>query len=321
MQLGRFNIDPTFQFHLRCAAWIALVSFLAAIFGVVWLKIDRYDRLVDDNRGTQAETRRLAARLAAFESRDAKDATLLEAKLRAIGDQQAENDSKSKAAVTKAPFAIESVLPAVVEIVCIDNKDRDTYYTGSGTMIDKAGVILTNRHLLISENGSLIKLCGIGFTTELRAPPRIRYAAAVEAIREESDLAILRITDDLEGKPMPSEFPAISIAGTRDASLGLGVGDPIFIAGYPGIGAETFTFTQGVVSGRVGTELIKTSALIDSGASGGAAFDANGVFVGVPTAAVKGEIGGSLGYIIAGETVDDFILSYLGGKKAASKSR
>ena len=65
-----------------------------------------------------------------------------------------------------------------------------------------------------------------------------------------------------------------------------------------------------MVSGRVGDGLIKTSALIDSGTSGGAAFNADGRFIGVPTAAVRGDIGGSLGYLIGADVVDRFLQDF-----------
>jgi S1-C subfamily serine protease len=50
--------------------------------------------------------------------------------------------------------------------------------------------------------------------------------------------------------------------------------------------------------------------LIDSGTSGGAAFDADGNYIGVPTAAVSGDIGGSLGYLIGADIVDKFLIDY-----------
>lgn len=51
--------------------------------------------------------------------------------------------------------------------------------------------------------------------------------------------------------------------------------------------------------------------MLNSGISGGAAFDAMGQFVGVPTAGV-GDLGGGLGLVRPAETVLGF-LSYLGG--------
>ena len=43
----------------------------------------------------------------------------------------------------------------------------------------------------------------------------------------------------------------------------------------------------------------------------GAAFDANGHYVGVPTAAAKGEIGGSLGFLIGANVVQDFLAAFV----------
>ena len=212
----------------------------------------------------------------------------------------------------EAPFRIEDVLPAIVEIICIDNNDQNTYYTGSGTVIDSAGFIVTNRHTLLSDDGSLIKFCGVGVTADPSSPPRVEFVAATVAIQQENDLALLRISERLDGAELPKAFSWISLLGSAEASLELRLGDEIFIGGYPGIGAETFTFTQGVVSGRVGERLIKTSALIDSGTSGGAAFDARGRYVGLPSAAARGKIGGSLGYLVGADAVDAFVREAMG---------
>lgn len=312
-ELRRLHIDPTFRFHLRCALWISLFAAGAVAFGSIYLRLERLEALVQTQRGLEAENRLLARRIDTAVLRDAADRAVVEDKIRALAEHQGEIDVRSREAA-KAPFSIEDVLPAIVEIVCIDNVDSDVYYTGSGVVFDSVGLILTNQHLLQSEDRSLIPLCGIGFTTDPLVPPRIRYAASVESMHEEVDLAVLRITDDLDGRPLPETFPARTAVDLKEASLALKLGDPIYIGGYPGIGAETFTFTQGVVSGRVGRELIKTSALIDSGTSGGAAFDSSGRFVGVPTAAAKGEIGGSLGYIISGEIADEFIANYFSSR-------
>jgi S1-C subfamily serine protease len=321
-ELRRLHIDPTFRFHLRCALWITLFAAGAVAFGTIFLRLERLEALVEAQRGLEAENRLLSRRIDSAATRDAADRAVVENKIRALAEHQGEMDTRSKEAA-KAPFSIEEVLPAIVEIVCIDNQDSDVYYTGSGVVFDESGLILTNQHLLRSDDGTLIPLCGVGFTTDPLVPPRIRYAASVELMHEDVDLAVLQITDDLDGRPLPDTFPSRSAVDLKSASLALKLGDPIFIGGYPGIGAETFTFTQGVVSGRVGRELIKTSALIDSGTSGGAAFDSSGRFVGVPTAAAKGEIGGSLGYLISGEIADEFIAGYFAHdeKRSAAEGR
>jgi serine protease Do len=192
-------------------------------------------------------------------------------------------------------------------------------YSGSGTVFSLEGLILTNHHLLVSSGGgTLIKLCGVGFTVDPSQPPRIQYAAKVLASDTEHDMAVLRITESLDGSPLPPSFKTIDLSQIKHDSLALGIGDPVYIGGYPGIGQQTFTFTEGVVSGRV-SDLIKTNALIDSGTSGGSAFDSHGRLIGIPSAAIRGEIGGSLGFIISGEAVDNFLTDYYNGKNLVTK--
>lgn len=314
----KFTLEPTFRFHLRCALYIAFGAAFVTLVGVMALSQEDVRRLADTQRGFESDARRLQQQLdrsvAQFEDARAADLAALELRLKAIADRQAETDELAKAAGQKSPFPIERVLGSIVELICIDNKDRETYYTGSGTVIDKSGLIVTNQHLLLSQDESLIRYCGVGFTGDLHVPPKIEYVGAAVAVHRETDLALLRITEHLDGKQLPDEFPSLSVAEATKASEELALGDPIYIGGYPGIGADTFTFTQGVVSGRVGDDLIKTSALIDSGTSGGAAFDSGGRYVGLPTAAAKGEIGGSLGYLIGGNVIDAFVREYHAGK-------
>lgn len=316
----KFTIEPTFRFHLRCAIYIAFGAAFATLAGTVVVSQEHVRRIQEDQRGFQSEARflqqQIDRRVDDMEELRASELASLEERLRAIVDQQAKADERSKTVASKSPFAIEKVIGSIVELVCIDNRDRETYYTGSGTVIDRSGLIITNQHILVSGDDSLIRYCGIGFTDDFHEPPKIEYIGAAVAVHDGTDLALLKITEHLEGKDVPDDFPAISLTEAKEASLDLNLGDPIYIGGYPGIGAETFTFTQGVVSGRVGNGLIKTSALIDSGTSGGAAFDANGRYVGVPTAAAKGDIGGSLGYLIGANVIDAFLVDYAVGKNA-----
>jgi len=216
--------------------------------------------------------------------------------------------------VEDSSFPIENVLGSIVELVCLDNADKDTFYTGSGTVVDQDGVIVTNHHLLVSSDGSLIRFCGVGFTDDMQKPPRTAFIAETVAVQTDTDLAAMLIIEHLDGEALPESFSHIAMEGALGAVRGLQLGDAVYIAGYPGVGAQTFTFTQGVVSGRVGSDLIKTSALVDSGTSGGAAFDMYGNFIGLPTAAARGDIGGSLGYLIAADVVDSFLGDFYAGR-------
>jgi len=314
----RWRIDPAFHFHLRCAMLIALSAAFATLFGALLYNGEQVRQFGEAQRGFDAEARRLSLRvqhqIEALARNDREAIEGIEARLLASSARQDASDARATRATAKAPFDTSAAVSAIVHLVCIDNKDKKTYYTGSGTVIDPKGFVVTNRHVLTSGDGSLIRHCGIGFTTDIGTAPAIAFVGSAVAVQDENDLALLQIVERIDSAAMPAAFPSISLIQAKASSNALEIGDPVFIGGYPGIGADTFTFTQGVVSGRVGKELIKTSALIDSGASGGAAFDAHGSYVGVPSAAVKGSIGGSLGYLIGANVVYDFVAAYARGE-------
>lgn len=75
------------------------------------------------------------------------------------------------------------------------------------------------------------------------------------------------------------------------------LGDEVLILGYPGIGADSLTVTEGIISG-VDYPYFTTSAKIDNGNSGGAAvLIDDDCLLGIPTGSVVGEIE-SLGRIL-----------------------
>lgn len=296
---------------LLCGAWAAL---LVAIFRFNALEDLLRQRELDEISLRLIQSR-LERRLGELERTGVAERAVVEARLVDISNRQEVASAKSAARLAKAPFPLDVVIRAVVQVVCIDNADKETYYSGSGTVVDGSGLILTNRHLLVSKNGSLIKYCGIGFTEDLKEAPSLDYVATVLASQTQDDLALLRISERVDRKSPPSVFPFLSLEGSAKNAADLRLGDAVYIAGYPDVGADTFTFTEGVVSGRLGPSFIKTSALVDTGASGGAGVDEDGQFIGVPTAAAKGEIGGSLGYLISAESVDSFMTRYYARQK------
>lgn len=211
-------------------------------------------------------------------------------------------------------------ISAVVELWCPDdNYGRSSEFisVGSGTIISPDGVLITNRHVISNEDWSVIvssPTCYVAVTEDISEEPRMKYMADIVAYSPETsdydnfdfDIAVLRIYDvcyECEGAPktLPSEFPFLEM-GYSDK---LNPGDYIAIAGYPAIGAGTFNFTEGVVSGRVGNFVIKTDAKIDSGNSGGSALNNKHYLIGVPTWTITGSAE-SMGYIIGIDQVIDW---------------
>ncbi|MFN8457946.1 MAG: serine protease [Anaerolineae bacterium] len=185
--------------------------------------------------------------------------------------------------------ARQNVLHAAVQIVALnlEGKSGSTAWTGSGTIVDPNGLILTNYHV-VEENGEWNKL-GVAITTQSDQPPQPTYFAEIAAKAPRLDLAVLRIVSDLDGQPFDPAAANLAYVPLGSADS-LEVGDELNIFGYPGIGGATITFTKGEVSGFVNEEgvdypraWIKTDATIAGGNSGGTAVDETGFLTGIPT--------------------------------------
>lgn len=169
-------------------------------------------------------------------------------------------------------------------------------WTGSGTIVDPSGVILTNCHVAnprsMGVSSPPADRLGIAITEDADDPPALSYFAEVAAFDPQLDLAVLRIVADVRGRRVGElSLPFVGIGDSDKLNLG----ERISIFGYPGIGGETVTFTSGNVSGfrreeRVAASRawIKTDATIAGGNSGGTAVNEQGLLVGIPTQAAAG---------------------------------
>ncbi len=184
--------------------------------------------------------------------------------------------------------AIADLARAVVQIQALDS-GGDPVWHGSGTFISVDGLILTNGHVVDDRQQEYQDL-GVAITSKTDEPPELRYLAKIVAVDYALDLAVIKIDSDLSGRQVHEQFPFIP-TGDSDA---IDIGDPIRILGYPGIGGETITLTDGVVSGFTaergvgGRAWIKTNATIAGGNSGCLAIDSKGQLIGVPTIAGSG---------------------------------
>ncbi|ROT45897.1 S1C family serine protease [Pusillimonas sp. NJUB218] len=157
------------------------------------------------------------------------------------------------------------------------SRSRKTTALGSGVVVDGAGYILTNYHVVEAADDIEIAL-----NDGRQAKARLIGADP------ETDLAVLKT--DLKN------VPAIGV----DDQQHLAVGDVVLAIGNPfGVGQTT---TLGIVSAlgrnRLGINMyenfIQTDAAINPGNSGGALIDTAGRLVGINTA-IYSETGGSLG--------------------------
>jgi len=149
---------------------------------------------------------------------------------------------------------------------------------GSGVIVDPAGVVVTNYHV-------------VGEATDIRVvlTDRREYVGEIMLADEGLDLAVIR----LKGA---SGLPALEFADSRKAEVGdlvLAIGDPF------GVGQ---TVTSGIVSalgrgsmrGSEGGYMIQADAPINPGNSGGALVDMDGRLLGINSSIVS-RSGGSNG--------------------------
>jgi hypothetical protein len=145
---------------------------------------------------------------------------------------------------------------------------------------------LTNAHVVDDRAGEYDVL-GVAVSIEADEPPELSYLAEIVAVDYTLDLAVIRIVSDLDGESVEIDLPFVGLGDSDD----VGLGDHVRILGFPGIGGETITFTDGVISGFTSQRdianraWIKTDATVAGGNSGGLAANDAGEVIGVPTIA------------------------------------
>ena len=127
-------------------------------------------------------------------------------------------------------------------------------------------------------------------------PPKCHYTASVVSRDPDLDVAILQIdSTDIFGQKV--DFTNLSTLSINMDYVPK-TGDTVLARGYPWVGANTITETQGIVSGTAqynGKRYIKTDTLIAGGNSGGPLIQ-DGKMIGVNTFLVGGGYDPALGY-------------------------
>ncbi|MGH6821603.1 MAG: trypsin-like peptidase domain-containing protein, partial [Methylocella sp.] len=158
-------------------------------------------------------------------------------------------------------------------------RERVQNSLGSGVIVDPAGLIVTNNHVIAGGTNIRVVLAD-----------KREFAAKVLLTDERTDLAVLKIDASNEA------LPALPL-GDSDS---LEVGDLVLAIGNPfGVGQ---TVTNGIVSALARTQVgisdyqffIQTDAAINPGNSGGALVNMAGELVGINTA-IFSRSGGSIG--------------------------
>jgi putative serine protease PepD len=213
------------------------------------------------------------------------------------------------------PKLVVKVLPSIVSIDVIGQGSEDQ---GTGMIITKGGLVLTNNHVIAAAVGG-------GTITVTRSGSTKSEPATLVGTNPIDDVALIRI-DGAKGLP----------AVTFGNSNALEAGDAVVAIGNAlGLAAGTPTVTQGIVSalGRTVTagtstasetlnNMIQTDAAINPGNSGGPLLDSSGDVIGMNTAVAgtlaDGETTQNIGFAIPVATIESLLASLKAGESVVN---
>jgi len=175
------------------------------------------------------------------------------------------------------------------EYISLVNKVRDSVVsirtektTGSGIIMDKKGIILTNYHVISEANDNKL---------QVYLPDKRIFVANIIGIDDKADISLLKIN--------ASNLKSISLGDSDKVK----VGEKVIAIGNP-FGFDS-TVTTGIVSAihrdRGPTEykdFIQTDASINPGNSGGPLINLNGEVIGLNTFVIGSERFAGLGFAI-----------------------
>ena len=164
-----------------------------------------------------------------------------------------------------------------------------TTCVGSGTIVSRTGLIVANAHNTVQNRDCPGDRIIIAMTIRPDTPPIPSYYVEIAQVNEGLDLALLRVTQNLNNRLIDPEELALPFVEVSDSSQ-VEIDDTITVVGYPGIGNEdTVDTVRGTVTGFVaepsGGERawFKTEAPIPGTMTGGGVYDRTGRLIAVPT--------------------------------------
>lgn len=159
---------------------------------------------------------------------------------------------------------------------------------GSGVLVDRSGLVLTNDHVVAGASAVRVKVRG-----EARAAN-----AGIVATDYALDLALLRI-------PAPRDVAPLNLSRAAQPRVGAwvqAIGNPEGLASTVTVGVVSAQHRAFTIGGRHYKDLVQTDAAINPGNSGGPLLDLAGRVVGINTAVVTHAYG--LGFAIPSAAVE-----------------
>jgi putative serine protease PepD len=210
---------------------------------------------------------------------------------------------------------VQKVLPSIVSIDVTGNGTEDQ---GTGMIISKGGLVLTNNHVIAAAvSHGTINITRSGSTKS--------QSATLIGTNPADDVALIQING-------ASNLPVVTFGNSNALEAGDAV---VAIGNALGLAAGTPTVTQGIVSalGRTVTagtstssetlnNMIQTDAAINPGNSGGPLLDSSGDVIGMNTAVAgtlsNGQNTQNIGFAIPVATIQSLLKSLMAGESVVN---
>ncbi len=182
--------------------------------------------------------------------------------------------------------AINRANSKAIAMIYVRFADTTRMWTGTGFAVSPDGLLLTNRHVVISDDGQRPRDIAVQFSGSTAV-----LRGRLEKVAPDADIATIRITD-------PGTYPVVQ--GIRSDPAGVEVGDPIALIGYP-LGLDTpmgtttvnTTLAPGTIGKILPDSLLQLDAYSGTGASGSPILDRNGQVIGLEFGGLR-ESGGRI---------------------------
>jgi len=262
-------------------------------------------------RSSTSEAVRMQQRTIDEQQKSMADDTLTLNKMKAIENRLEETlqaVEETKISILRSagvsPALLTSIAPSVVKLYCLSNSYSDNVQKGSGFLYRGSRnnprlplyYVQTNLHVIKMEDRADADCRILVYPDYTDSSTYLLFKSrGYQSYGDTIDIAYLdpRIVNDLKagtGNDLMVYARDETVAPACDPT---NIGDHLSIFGYPGVGGETLTVTEGIVSGFEIEErkrYVKTSAKIDHGNSGGVAIKDSGCVVGIPTWSRSGKV-------------------------------
>lgn len=216
----------------------------------------------------------------------------------------------------------QQAAPGVVLLFGTD--DGKSGSQGTGSIIDKSGLVLTNTHVVSNGSGhtlwktQFIYLKPTNVTGKARSDLQNVYSGKVLATNPQYDLALVQIIDP------PNNLSVLPLSDLHNVDIG----EPTVAIGHPGAGAR-WSLTTGRIGASYedyenvqGWDVFQTETALNPGNSGGPLLDGTASIVGINTFIKRKHSSGmaltGLNYAVKSTTARQWIVSVMGQLPKAS---